>query len=119
MRGLVSLLAAVLVAACSGETAATGPVPGETASAAAAKSSAKPQEAPVTAASCIEQAKGTGMRAEIARPCHEHACEAGDARACEILKNYDGFAAAGGADSGEDFPDAEADAAANPEQADF
>ncbi len=119
MRGLVSLLGALLVAACSGETAATGPVPGETASAAAAKSSPKSQQVPVTAASCIEQAKGTGMRAEIARPCHEEACAAGDARACQIVKNYDGFAAAAEADSEEDFLDAEADAAADPEQAEF
>lgn len=107
MRGLVFCAGALLVAACSGD-AATGPVPTETGSAAKAKSSKKSEEAPVTAASCIEQAKGTGMRAEIARPCHEQACEAGDARACEILKNYDGFAAGREAESGEDNPEAEA-----------
>lgn len=106
MRGLVLLAGALVLAACSGETGATGPLPSETGGAAARKTVSL-QEAPVTAASCIERARGTGMRAEIARPCHEQACEAGDARACEILKNYDGFAAGREADSGEDNGEAE------------
>ena len=116
MRGLVVLAGALLVAACSGD-AAPAPVPTETGSATAAKSTKSParsEAVPVTAASCIEQAKGSGMRAEIARPCHEQACEAGDARACDILRNYDGFAAARAADSGEEDPEAEAPADAEP-----
>lgn len=107
MRGLILLTGTLMLAACSGD-ATPAPVPTETGSAAAAKSIKKTEEPLVTAASCIEQAKGTGMRAEIARPCHEQACEAGDARACEILKNYDGFAAGREAESGEDHPEAEA-----------
>lgn len=113
MRGLVLLAGALVLAACSGETGATGPLPSETGGAVARKTVSL-QEAPVSAASCIERARGTGMRAEIARPCHEQACEAGDARACEILKNYDGFAAGREADSGED--NGEAEPAANGEQ---
>lgn len=108
MRGFLVLAGALLMAACS-DDATTAPAPTETASAGRAKASKKAEEeAPVTAASCIERAKGTGMRAEIARPCHEQACEAGDARACEILKNYDGFAAGRQAESDEDNPEAEA-----------
>lgn len=107
MRGFVIFATALLLGACSGD-AAPAPAATETGSAATAKASKKAEEAPVTAASCIEMAKGTGMRAEIARPCHEEACEAGDARACDILKNYDGFSAGREADSAEDNPEAEA-----------
>ena len=117
MRGLAVFIATLLLVACSGETAATDPVPTETASTETAKPSRKAEEPPVTAASCIERAKGTGMRAEIARPCHEEACEAGDARACEILRNYDGFAAGRQAENGEDNP--EAVAPGDSEQSEF
>jgi len=109
MKGLIVVAGALVLAACSGKAADTGPVATETASAASAKASAKTEEeeAPLTAATCIERAKGTGMRAEIARPCHEEACDKGDARACEILKNYDGYAAAPGKDDGEEIGEAE------------
>lgn len=101
MKRSISGLLFLLAAGCS---AASGPEPDASASAAAdavaATTAAKPEEAPLTAEKCIEEAKGSGNRAEIARPCHESACEQGNARACEILKSYDGFAAPGG--SGED-----------------
>ena len=110
MKGLMVLVGALFLAACSGKAAGGDPVPTETASAAAATAAAKQadeEEAPLTAAACIERAKGTGMRAEIARPCHEEACDKGDARACEILKNYDGYAAAPGGDDGAEIGEAE------------
>lgn len=109
MKGLIVVAGALVLAACSGKAADTGPVATETASAANAKATGKTEEeeAPLTAATCIERAKGTGMRAEIARPCHEEACDKGDARACEILKNYDGYAAAPGKDDGEESGEAE------------
>ena len=110
MKGLIVLAGALFLAGCSGKAAGGDPVATETASAAAAASTAKQaaeEEAPLTAAACIERAKGTGMRAEIARPCHEEACDKGDARACEILKNYDGYAAAPEGDDGAEIGEAE------------
>ncbi len=110
MKGLIVVAGALVLAACSGKAADTGPVATETASAASAKASStktEEEEAPLTAATCIERAKGTGMRAEIARPCHEEACDKGDGRACEILRNYDGYAAAPGRDDGEESGEAE------------
>jgi hypothetical protein len=113
MTRLLLPFALLLLAGCSGG-ADSGPAAAastEAADAAQAKSAAKKKadEVPLSAQKCIDDAKGSGNRAEVARPCHEQACEQGDARACNIVKNYDGFAAGKAADADPDANPGDAD----------